>query len=173
MGYKVHVRMRIEQVDRISELLVGVADPTYEFSIALERILLPAELHQLRLDLDKAYLPAHTKVDDIWQGPPPQSAEPVVRRWNLNEAEGKYAGTNIVESIMELHLGLKCLDGQQQAIGRFRLDLNALADKGFVTRRVVEGNRVFDVQIYREPDSAYSLGVRRDHTTPLAPYAVP
>jgi hypothetical protein len=124
------------------------------------------------LDLDKAYLPAHTKVDDIWQDLPTQSAESVIRRWNLNEAEGRCVGTDIVESVMELHFGLKRLDGQHQAIGRFRLDLEALAGMGFVNRRVVEGNRVFDVQIYREPDSSYSLGVRRDHTTPLAPYAV-
>jgi hypothetical protein len=102
----------------------------------------------------------------------------VIRRWNLNEAEGRYAGTNIVESVIELHLGVKGNNGRIQKVGKFRLELNTLADQGFVTRRVVEGNRVFDVQIYLarrdlpvEP-SSYSLGVREHSTTPIAPYAI-
>ena len=101
-----------------------------------------------------------------------------IRKWNLNETSGRYAGTNIVEPVIELRLGVKRSDGTQEPVGRFRLDLNLLSGKGFVARRVVVGNRVFDVQIYLsdrtrplEPGS-YSLGVREHHTTPLAPYAM-
>jgi hypothetical protein len=109
---------------------------------------------------------AHAQVPDD-QGPR------VVRRWNLNEGEGRYAATNVVESLIELHLGLKRADGSRQAVGRFHLDLNTLADDGFVTRRVVDGNRVFDIQIYREGDGSYSLGVRQNDKTSLAPYLMP
>lgn len=93
-------------------------------------------------------------------------------RWNLNENEGRYAATNIVDSVIELDLGLKRTDGTREPVGRFNLPLDELADDGFVTRRVVDGHRVFDVQIYRE-DGGYALGVRQGQTTPLAPYAMP
>lgn len=96
----------------------------------------------------------------------------VVHGWNLNEATGRCAGTRIVESIMELQLGLKRADGSVHPVGRYRLPLDALADGGFVTRRVIDSNRVFDVQIYRNANDSYSIGVRRSKTTPLAPYAV-
>jgi len=103
----------------------------------------------------------------------------VIRRWNLNEAEGRYAATNIVESVIELHLGVKRTDGRRERVGHFRLDLNALADEQFVSRRVVDGNRVFDVQLYLlRPELplqaiSYSLGVQENRTTPIAPYAIP
>jgi len=102
----------------------------------------------------------------------------VIRRWNLNEGLGRCAKTNILESNIELHLGLKRPDGTRHDIGRFRLDLTDLSRKGFVARRVVEGNRAFDVQIYlRRRDhpldvSSYYLGVNDDRTTPLAPYSM-
>jgi antitoxin component of MazEF toxin-antitoxin module len=97
---------------------------------------------------------------------------PVIRRWNLNENEGRYAATNVVESVIELELGLKRINGDRQPVGTFHLDLDSLADGGFVTRRIVGGNRVFDVQIYRDSNGEYSLGVRQDQTTRLADYAV-
>jgi hypothetical protein len=97
----------------------------------------------------------------------------VIRKWNLNEAEGRYAKTGIVESVVDLHLGLKRTDGSKQAVGRFLLPLDALADRGFVTRRVGESQRVFDVQIYRALDGSYLLGVRQDETTRLTRYATP
>jgi hypothetical protein len=94
-----------------------------------------------------------------------------VRKWNLNELTGRYAKTSIVEPAIELHLGLKRADGRHEPVGCFFLDLNALAAHGFVTRRDVLDSRVFDVGIYRERDGTYSLGVRRDDTTLLAPYS--
>ena len=97
----------------------------------------------------------------------------VVRRWNLNEREGRYARTGIVESVIDLYLGLKRANGSKHPVGHFRLVLDALVDRGFVTQRIVEGHRVFDVQIYRETNGNYYLGVRRNQTTPLAHYAVP
>jgi hypothetical protein len=96
-----------------------------------------------------------------------------IHKWNLNETEGRYARTGIVEAIVDLDLGLKRTDGNKEAVGRFRLPMDALADSGFVTRRVVDGHRVFDVQLYRALDGSYSLGVRRDETTPLTGYAMP
>lgn len=101
------------------------------------------------------------------------AASPVVRRWNLNETEGRYARTGEVHSVIDLHLGLKRANGMKQNVGRFRIPLDILADRGFVTRRLVEGHRVFDVQIYRETNGSYSLGVRQNDTTPLDAYAVP
>src|SRR5690242_16851578 len=94
----------------------------------------------------------------------------IIRRWNLNEIEGRYARTGEVHPVIELHLGLKRANGIKQSVGRFKLPLEVLADNGFVTRRVVAGNRVFDVQIHQQPNGVYSLGVRQDDTTPLAPY---
>jgi hypothetical protein len=102
-----------------------------------------------------------------------QTAHVRQSRWNLNEKEGRYAATNIVDSVIELDLGLKRVDGSREPVGRFNLPLDELADDGFVTRRVVEGHRVFDVQIYRGQDGDYALGVRQGQTTPLAPYATP
>jgi hypothetical protein len=96
----------------------------------------------------------------------------VNRRWNLNEREGRYAATNIVEPVIEVDLGLKRVNGETERIGRFRLDLEALAAKGVVARREVSGNRVFDVQIYRRADGDYSLGVRQDYTAPLGPHRI-
>jgi hypothetical protein len=97
----------------------------------------------------------------------------VERNWNLNETLGRVAKTGIVESAINLQLGLKRVDGSKETVGRFRLPLNSLADGGFVTRRVIEGHRIFDVQILRELDGSYSIGVHQGRSTPLAPYAVP
>lgn len=97
----------------------------------------------------------------------------VIRRWNLNEIQRRYARTREVESAIDLRLGLKRKDGKKQPIGRYLLPLDTLADEGFVTRRVVDGHRVFDIQIYRENDNSYFLGVRRHETTPLSRYAIP
>lgn len=95
------------------------------------------------------------------------------RRWNLNERMGRCAKTNILEPMIEVDLGLKRVTGETVRIGRFRLDLEALAAKGVVARREISGNRVFDVQIYRDAAGAYFLGVHRDHATPLEPYRIP
>ena len=94
----------------------------------------------------------------------------VNRRWNLNEAQGRYAATNIVEPLILLDLGLKRTSGQTVKIGRYRLDLESLTALGVVTRREVSSNRVFDVQIYRDQDGGCSLGVRRDHTLPISQF---
>lgn len=91
----------------------------------------------------------------------------------MNETEGRYARTGIIQSVIDLRLGLKRANGGKQAVGRFRLPLDALANEGYVTKRVVDRHRVFDVQIYRETSGSYSLGVRQNKTTPLAPYAIP
>jgi len=98
--------MRVHALDHISELLAGIGGATYEIRIPFERALDPAELHQIRLDIDRAYLPANARVERIWQQPQALSAKPFVRKWNLNEAKGRCAGTNIVEAVMKLHLGL-------------------------------------------------------------------
>lgn len=92
---------------------------------------------------------------------------PKTRRWNLNEAEGRYAATNLPETAIDLHLGMKRIDGQKVPLGRYLLDLEALAQRGFVTCRQIGSTGVFDVQIYREPTGKLLLGVRRDQTTPL------
>jgi len=97
----------------------------------------------------------------------------ISHNWNLNETEGRYARTGIVEDIVDLYLGLKRADGSKEAVGRFSLPMDALAGGGFVTRRLVDGHRVFDIQIYRALDGSYSVGVRREKTTPLERYAVP
>jgi len=94
------------------------------------------------------------------------------RRWNLNEREGRYAATNLPETRIDLHLSLKRLDGQRVPVGRYALDLKALARKGHVTCRDVRGTEVYDVQIYRESSGIYKLGVRRDHVTPLRYFEV-
>ncbi len=94
-----------------------------------------------------------------------------VRRWNLNEAEGRYAMTNVAESLIDLHFGMKRTDGRQVPVGRFRLNLELLSRTGFVTKRQVGSSAVYDVQIYRLRDGSFVLGVRQDQTTPLAQYA--
>ena len=60
---------------------------------------------------------------------------PKTRRWNLNAHEGRYAATNLTETAVDLHLGLKRTDGSRVPVGRYLLDLEALSDRGFVTRR--------------------------------------
>ena len=94
------------------------------------------------------------------------------RRWNLNEAEGRYAATNLADAVIDLELGMKRIDGRREALGRYLLDLLPLAQLGFVTRRQVGGSAVFDVQIYREPNGALLLGVRQGHTTKLERFRV-
>jgi hypothetical protein len=96
----------------------------------------------------------------------------VIRRWNLNERLGRVAGTNIVEPKIELHLGLQRLEGHQEHVGVFDLDLEALADAGFVTRRVVGNNRVFDVQVYRASSDTYELGAREGQTSALEQFRI-
>ncbi len=90
------------------------------------------------------------------------------RRWNLNEAEGRFAQTNIREPVIEVELGLNQTNGPTVPVGRFRLNLVVMAAKGVVTKR----GKVYDVQIYRESDGSYTLGVRRSQTTPLEPFRV-
>jgi hypothetical protein len=92
---------------------------------------------------------------------------PSTRRWNLNEREGRYAATNLSDGAIDLHLGLKRRDGTTVPVGRYKLDLWALSADGYVTRREVAGASVFDVQIYRESNGSYTLGVRRDQVTSL------
>ena len=92
---------------------------------------------------------------------------PKTRRWNINEAEGRYAATNLPETAVDLHLGMKRLNGEKVPLGRYDLDLAELAQQGFVTRRQVGGTVVYDVQVYRESDGTLLLGVRRDRTTRL------
>ena len=94
------------------------------------------------------------------------------RRWNLNEVTGRHAGTNLTESVMDLHLGVKRADGAKVPVGRFRLDLEDLSKQGFVTQRGTGAARVFDVQIYREGNGTFLLGVRRGQTTRLDRFRV-
>ena len=96
---------------------------------------------------------------------------PKTRRWNLNEHEARYAATNLTETAVDLHLGLKRTDGTRVPVGRYLLDLQALSDRGFVTRRQTREGTVFDVQIYRDLRGRYLLGVRQDETTPLDAFA--
>lgn len=97
---------------------------------------------------------------------------PSTRRWNLNERDGRYAATNLSHTTIDLHLGLKRRDGSTVPVGRYKLDLRALSAGGYVTRREVAGSNVYDVQIYRESNGSYTLGVRRDHVTPLRAFEV-
>ena len=41
-----------------------------------------------------------------------------VRRWNLNELEGRYAATNLTETAIDQHLGMKRVDGTKVPICR-------------------------------------------------------
>src|SRR5271157_2210763 len=94
-------------------------------------------------------------------------------RWTLNEKQGKYTRTNIVDSDIDVVLNVKRANGSIEEVGHFRLPLEGLAKTGFVGRRVVGDNRVFHVTIHREANGSYSLGVHPEKTTPLAPYATP
>jgi hypothetical protein len=94
------------------------------------------------------------------------------RRWNLNEREGRYAATNILEPAINLDFGLKSVDGKISKVGRYRLDLEALALQGAVKKREVSGNRVFDVQIHRQERGRYGLGLREGHTVDLETFRI-
>jgi hypothetical protein len=96
----------------------------------------------------------------------------MVRRWNLNEMEGRYAKTNLTDQSVDLWFGVKCADGKREHVGRFSLDLPALAAQGLVTERKVAGGLVYDVQIFRTEDGTFMLGVRRDPTAPLSRFSV-
>ncbi len=74
--------------------------------------------------------------------------------------------------MIHVHLGLKRRDGTTVPVGRYALDIRARAEAGFATRREVGGSTVYDVQIYREPDGSYTLGVRRGQVTRLDAFAV-
>lgn len=90
------------------------------------------------------------------------------RRWNLNERDGRYLRTNIIEPVVNLNFGLKHLDGTTTPVGRFRLDLESLAQQKIVTRREVHGNRVFDVQIYLRGSGSFELSVSKGNSVPLS-----
>ncbi len=92
---------------------------------------------------------------------------PKTRRWNLNELEGRYAATDLTETAIDLHLGMKRADGTKVPVGRFLLDLEAESDEGYVTKRGHGAAAVFDVQIYRQSNGRFLLGVRQSETTPL------
>jgi hypothetical protein len=94
------------------------------------------------------------------------------RYWNLNEEHGWYTSTTILESKIDLHFGLKRLDGSMEKVGRFDLDLDSLRKEDFVTERFVQGGRsAFQIKIFRVGDN-YVIGVQRHgKTTPLARFA--
>jgi hypothetical protein len=96
----------------------------------------------------------------------------VTHRWNLNETAGRYARTGLVEEIVDLKLGLKRPDGKKEPVGHYQLPTDELADKGFVRRRFVDGQRVFDLQIYCGSDGIYSLRLQKKKTTLLTRYSV-
>ena len=52
---------------------------------------------------------------------------PKTRRWNINEAEGRYAATNLPETAVDLHLGMKRLNGEKVPLGRIG---DHLSDQG-------------------------------------------
>jgi hypothetical protein len=88
------------------------------------------------------------------------------RYWNLNEMHGWYTSTTILESTIDLDFGLKRMDGSMEKVGRYFLDLDLLNKQGFVSSRLVEGQRAFQIKIFRK-DGSYSIGVHQDNTTPL------
>jgi hypothetical protein len=66
-----------------------------------------------------------------------------------------------------LNLSLK----RVERVERFALNLEELASVGIATRRMSEKGQVFDMRVYRSQDGEYALGVRREHTVPLLPFA--
>jgi hypothetical protein len=162
--------MCVKQVDRLSNVIAGASEATYEMSIAVPNRLTAQELHQLRLDIDRAYAGADTVVEDLWIEEPGNSMKD--RRWNLNEEHGYLLKTNLPESRIDLRLGLKKLTGNREEVGRYLLDLESLAQSGFVTRRVVGNNRVFDLRINRDTNGEYTLELESGPKAPLDDFRV-
>ncbi len=131
-----------------SQISAWVAE--YQSGSSIESSDLAFAVKSLETERDKTAVSIAEKKLQLFdlQGEGPYA----LRRWNLNEAEGRYAKTNVSDPYVEVDLGLRRVRGDREAVGRFRLDLEGLASEGVVARRVVDGRPVFDVQIYREDD---------------------
>jgi hypothetical protein len=93
------------------------------------------------------------------------------RNWKLREDRADYFGT-VREPVMTLNLDITRQSGVVDRVGRFVLDLEDLAARGFVNRNIEDGEPEFVVQINHVHGRDFNLGVRVGETTPLAPFAV-
>jgi len=80
--------------------------------------------------------------------------------WTLNEKQGFYVRTGLKESVIDISLCYKTLNGDTTLIGKYVLDLESLSESGLVTRRVVERGIVYDVRIVREQGGSFWLRAR-------------
>ncbi len=90
----------------------------------------------------------------------------VTRRWTLNSNLDYYVATNQTDPDVLLHLCYKAPSGAVEDVGEYKLDLDALTDKGVVTRRETPGGIVYDVKIVHRRDR-YALQVRKGRSIPL------
>lgn len=92
--------------------------------------------------------------------------------WTLREDRPDYFSSKVYGPIMTLNLRIRRSGGQEDPVGRFRFDLEDLADRGLVNRHQEDGRTRYVVQINHIGGREYNLGVRAGETADLAPFAV-
>jgi hypothetical protein len=97
---------------------------------------------------------------------------PRERNWTLTEDRPDYFNSQVNERVMTLNLSIRRSSGRVESVGRFRIDLDDLATRGFANRHVEGGKPRYVVQINHVRGRDFTLGVRAGETTPLAPFAV-
>ena len=84
----------------------------------------------------------------------------MARSWTLNARHGYYVATGLRDAPIDVDLFFLHESGKKDAVGRFRLDLDALVAKDVVTRRSTAKGSVYDVRIERDFAGVYWLAVR-------------
>ena len=97
---------------------------------------------------------------------------PRERNWTLTEDRPDYFNSDIGERVMTLNLSIRRTSGRVERLGRFRINLDDLATRGYAHRHIEAGKVRYVVQINHVNGRDHNLGVRVGETTPLAPFAV-
>jgi len=90
----------------------------------------------------------------------------VSRRWTLNSNLDYYVATNQTDPKVRLQLRYKAPSGVVHEVGKYHLDLDALADSGVVNRRDTPGGVVYDVKIVHR-NKAFSFQTHEGRSIPL------
>lgn len=97
---------------------------------------------------------------------------PRERNWTLTEDRPDYFNSDVSERVMTLNLSIRRTSGRVERVGRYRINLDELADRGFANRHIEAGKARYVVQVNHINGRDFNFGVRVGETTPISPFAV-